>query len=60
MSQIHYTVGKDEEGSTVLKVGTDFVSTLTMEENAVIQLIRLLAATLDNYTVSIEQNDYLQ
>jgi hypothetical protein len=44
-----YTVGLDEEGNTILKVGTDFTTTLTMNEHAVIQLIRLLEATLPEY-----------
>jgi hypothetical protein len=41
-----YSVGVDNEGYTILKVGTDFTTTLTMGRNAVIQLIRLLEATL--------------
>jgi hypothetical protein len=45
-----YTVGVDAEGYTVLKVGTDFTTTLTMGHNAVIQLIRLLEATLPEET----------
>lgn len=57
MSECYYTVGKDEEGATVLKVGSDFTSTLTMGENAVAQLIRLLAATLETYTVTVVQNE---
>jgi len=44
-----YTVGVDEHGMTILKVGTDFTTTLTMNEHAVIQLIRLLEATLSEY-----------
>jgi hypothetical protein len=57
MSECHYTVGKDEEGATVLKIGSDFISTMTMGENAVAQLIRLLAATLETYTVTVVQNE---
>jgi hypothetical protein len=57
MTECHYTVGKDNEGATVLKVGSDFTSTMTMGESAVIQLIRLLAATLETYTVTVVQND---
>ena len=44
-----YTVGLDEEGNTILKVGTDFTTTLTMTHAGVIQLIRLLEATLPEY-----------
>ena len=44
-----YTVGINEDGMTILKVGTDFTSTLTMNEHAVIQMIRLLEATLPEY-----------
>lgn len=57
MSDLHYTVGKDSSGSTVLKVGSDFVTTLTMDENATIQLIRLLSATLTIASVNIEYGD---
>jgi len=57
MSECYYTVGKDEEGATVLKIGSDFTSTLTMGENSVAQLIRLLAATLETYTVTVVQNE---
>jgi hypothetical protein len=44
-----YSVGLDEEGNTILKVGTDFTTTLTMNQHAVMQLIRLLEATLPEY-----------
>ena len=44
-----YSVGVDSEGYTILKVGTDFTTTLTMGRDAVIQLIRLLEATLPEY-----------
>jgi hypothetical protein len=53
-----YSVGKDEEG-VVLIVGSPgdggFTSTLTMNEGAVVQMIKLLAATLDDHTVTIEK-----
>jgi len=52
MSQTYYTVGKTDDGSTVLRVGDSF--TITMEEDAVVSLIKLLAATLDNHTVDIQ------
>jgi hypothetical protein len=54
MSQTYYTVGKTDDGSTVLRVGDSFTTTLTMEEDAVVSLIKLLAATLDNHTVDIQ------
>jgi len=44
-----YTVGLDEQGNTILKVGTDFTTTMTMTTAGVIQLIRLLEATLPEY-----------
>jgi hypothetical protein len=56
MSQTYYTVGKTDDGSTVLRVGDSFTTTLTMEEDAVVSLIKLLAATLDNYTVDIQSS----
>jgi hypothetical protein len=54
MSQTYYTVGKTDDGSTVLRVGDSF--TITMEEDAVVSLIKLLAATLDNHTVDIQSS----
>ena len=50
-----YSVGLDEEGNTILKVGTDFTTTLTMNQHAVMQLIRLLEATLPEYKEDDEQ-----
>ena len=53
-----YSVGKDDEG-TYLIVGSrngGMSSTLTMGEAAVVQLIKLLAATLDEYKVEIFQD----
>lgn len=51
-----YSVGKDDEG-VVLIVGSPgdggFTSTLTMNESAVVQMIKLLAATLDDHVVMI-------
>jgi hypothetical protein len=56
-----YTVGVDESNQTVLKVGPDggLITTMTMSEKAVIQMIRLLAATID-VTVRIEQPEPLE
>lgn len=52
-----YSVGKDEEGTflTIGKRGEGMSSTLTMGEHAVVQLIRLLAATLDEFDVDITE-----
>ncbi len=52
-----YSVGKDDEG-TFLTIGnrsSGMSSTLTMGEHAVVQLIRLLAATLDEFDVDITE-----
>lgn len=43
---VHYTVGTTTDGQTVLKVGDGYTVTLTMNDPAVRQLIRLLEATL--------------
>ena len=50
-----YSVGKNDDGSTVLTMGTDFKSTLTMNQVAVLQMIKLLAATLNSFTVDINR-----
>ena len=53
-----YTVGIDNDGKIVLKVGdSGFTSTLTMNESAVIQMIRLLSATLSTVNVTFEGID---
>ncbi len=54
-----YSVGK-EDSTTVLTIGSkdDGISTtLTMDEVAVIQLVKLLAATLQNFTIDIKRVD---
>jgi hypothetical protein len=54
-----YSVGREKAG-TVLTIGSkdDGISTtLTMDEVAVIQLVRLLAATLENFTIDIKRVD---
>jgi hypothetical protein len=53
-----YSVGKTEEGTILIvgKMGEGMTSTLTMGENAVVQLIKLLAATLTEYKVEIFQD----
>jgi hypothetical protein len=53
MSECYYSVGKTQDNQIVLKIGTDMVSTLTMTEYATVQLIRLLGATLEEYTVKV-------
>ena len=46
-----YSVGINEEGKTVLTLGGEggFKTTLTMNTEGVIQMIRLLEATLPEY-----------
>jgi len=54
-----YSVGVTDEGTTVLTLGDDsgYKSTLTMNEGAVIQMIRLLSATLRTVNVTFEGID---
>lgn len=56
-----YTVGVAENGDTVLKVGPDggMITTMTMNEGAVVQMIKLLAATLSTVSVdiSVKENE---
>ena len=55
---VMYTVGISDDGNIVLKMGDDgFTSTLTMNEGAVIQMIRLLSATLKTVNVTFEVVD---
>lgn len=51
IGDIMYSVGYDKEGNTTLQIGEagGMISTLTMDAGAVIQLIRLLEATLSKY-----------
>jgi len=44
--ECQYTVGTTSDGMTVLKVGDSYITTLTMNEAATRQLIRMLEATL--------------
>ncbi len=50
-----YSVGKNENDTVLIvgKIGEGMTSTLTMSEGAVVQLIKLLAATLDDHVVMI-------
>lgn len=52
-----YTVGVDEKGDTVLKVDLKdgIITTMTMNKNAVIQMIKLLATTLPTISVDIKE-----
>ena len=51
-----YSVGVAENGDTILKVGPDggMITTMTMSEGAVVQMIKLLAATLSTVSVDIK------
>lgn len=51
-----YTIGTTTDGQTVLKVGDLYTTTLTMNEAAVRQLIRLLEATLTDESENEEDN----
>lgn len=54
-----YSVGKEDD-ETFLTIGSrseGMSSTLTMNEVAVAQLIRLLAATLNEYEISIVKKE---
>ncbi len=50
-----YSVGKNENDTVLIvgKMGEGMTSTLTMSEGAVVQLIKLLSATLDDHVVMI-------
>jgi hypothetical protein len=54
-----YSIGVTDSGTTVLTLGDDsgYKSTLTMNEGAVIQMIRLLSATLRTVNVTFEGID---
>lgn len=51
-----YTVGTTDDGKTVLKVGDGYTVTLTMNDAAVRQMIRLLEATLTDEAYDEEDN----
>jgi hypothetical protein len=44
----HFLVGKTPKGETVLRVGDSIATTLTMGQIQTVDLIRLLASTLDD------------
>ena len=54
-----YSVGVTDDGKTFLTLGDDsgYKSTLLMNEGAVIQMIRLLSATLRTVNVNFEGID---
>ena len=45
---IHFLVGKTPNGETVLRIGDSIATTLTMGQIQTVDLIRLLASTLDD------------
>jgi hypothetical protein len=45
---IHFLVGKSPDGQTILRVGDSIATTLTMGQIQTVDLIRLLASTLDD------------
>lgn len=53
-----YTVGVNDDG-IILKVGPEdgVITTMTMSEGAVVQMIKLLAATLTTVKVDITENE---
>jgi hypothetical protein len=48
MNDVHFLVGKTPNGETVLRVGDSVSTTLTMGQNSTVDLIKLLASTLDD------------
>lgn len=44
----HFLVGKTPKGETVLRIGDSVATTLTMGQISTVDLIRLLASTLDD------------
>jgi hypothetical protein len=54
----HFKVGINQDGQTQLTVGDSYTTTLTLNDTGVLQLIKLLAVTIDeNYTVTVTEND---
>jgi len=45
---VHFLVGKSPNGETVLQVGGSVYTSLTMGQTQTVDLIRLLASTLDD------------
>ena len=58
---IHFLVGKTPNGQTVLRVGDSIATTLTMGQIQTVDLIRLLASTLDDdqwkFSIRIEPKE---
>ena len=46
--EVYFLVGKSPEGQTVLRIGDSVSTTLTMGQKSTVDLIRLLASTLDD------------
>jgi hypothetical protein len=45
---VHFLVGKSPNGETVLQVGGSVYTSLMMSQQSTVDLIRLLASTLDD------------
>jgi hypothetical protein len=45
---VHFLVGRSPKGETVLQVGGSVYTSLTMSQQSTVDLIRLLASTLDD------------
>ena len=54
---MNYTVGKADNGETLLTIGKEFHTTLGMNEAATVQMIRLLAATLEHFNIEVKRID---
>jgi hypothetical protein len=58
---VHFLVGKTPEGQTILRVGDSIATTLTIDQQSTVDLIRLLASTLDDdqskFSITIEPKD---
>ena len=61
MNDVHFLVGKSPEGQTVLRIGDSVSTTLTMGQKSTVDLIRLLASTLDDdkwkFNIKIDPKD---
>ena len=57
MDELNFSVGVNNAQRTVLMIhGGGMSSSLEMGENTTVQLIRMLAATIPNYTININDN----
>jgi hypothetical protein len=59
--EVYFLVGKSPEGQTVLRIGDSVSTTLTMGQKSTVDLIRLLASTLDDdkwkFSIKIDPKD---